>query len=627
MSTKAVVRCIFKRRKVSELTLIPGEVITVTNQDNDSGWYEGINSNGERGLFPGQNVELVMDSVPAVEIEETCAAESNYEEIDVVEFRSKNSNSYSDTSESIDQDYEMIIPQPEDKRSSNESTPKRISRLYHFTKTEAEPFIAGKTVKTTTKIQLTFNENGASWVYPIVPLECMIANPQIETKYSGMKKYISYQITPNDTSVSVYHRYKHFDWLYCRLIQKFGSVIPIPLLPEKDIPWRYSDDFVQARMCGLQAWISRISRHPIISQSEIFQHFIRRKDEKEWKAGKRSAEKDEAVGGMIFSEIMPSSEFRLLDGEETEKYLTFAKCMGESVRNLVTVTEEHMARCTGMKSEYLKIGKAFSNFSASFAKSTYHGKGSIGNALSFVGKTYDDIGNLYFDQPKKDVHCLLEISKEYKGLLTCFPDIIHVLKGAIEKAHEYEKLSQANKVTVKEKEAIVFKARIVSSAIQAEINHFNHELTNDYKETIQHFLYEQVQMYNKAQPTAHREHLTDAHNQNAKQLNTASFPPCKTKRPYLKFNYPKHQAQSSAYLFSPSAEVLFEIWRLLITALRSTNLKSSFCMIRSMRRIINVAVTHQKRECILMITILEIFWPGHYQACHVTDNCWYQATI
>ncbi|XP_067897178.1 sorting nexin-9-like isoform X1 [Heterodontus francisci] len=498
MPTKAVVRCIFKRRKEGELTLIPGEVITVTNQDNDNGWYEGINSNGEHGLFPGQNVKLVMDSMPDVGIEETCDADSNYEEIDVVELRSKNSNSYSDTSESIDQDYEMIIPEPEDKRGSNEPTPKRLSRLYHFTKPEAEPFIAGKTVKTTTKIQLTFNENGASWVYPVVPLECTVTNPQMETKYSGMKKYISYQITPNDTNVSVYHRYKHFDWLCCRLIEKFGLVIPIPLLPEKDIPWRFNDDFVQARMGGLQAWISRISRHPVISQSEIFQHFIRRRDEKEWKVGKRTAEKDEAVGGMIFSEIMPSSEFRLLDGEETEKFLTFAKCMGESVRNLITVTEEHIARCTGtVKSEYLKIGKAFSDFSTSFAKSTYHGKGSIGNALSFVGKTYDDIGNLYFDQPKKDVHCLIEISKEYKGLLTCFPDILNVLKGAIEKAHEYEKLAQADKVTMKEKEAIVFKAGIVSSAIQAEINHFNHELTNDYKKTVQHFLYEQVQMYNK----------------------------------------------------------------------------------------------------------------------------------
>ncbi|XP_051870442.1 sorting nexin-9-like [Pristis pectinata] len=470
----------------------------MSSKDKENGWYEGINSNGEHGLFPGKNVELMMDTVSHPEIEETCDIDSNYEELDAVEIRSKKSSSYSDTSESIDQDYEMIIPEPEDKGEGNEQSPKRTNRLYQFTKTQAEPFISGKTVKTTTKIQLAFNEYGASWVYPTVPLECIVTNPQIETKYSGMKKYISYQITPNDTNVSVYHRYKHFDWLYGRLLEKFGSSIPIPLLPEKDVPWRFSEDFIQARMCGLQIWINRISRHPVISQSEIFQHFIRKKDEKEWKTGKRIAEKDEAVGGMVFSEIMPSSEFKLLDGEEAEKCLTFAKCMGESVRNLITVTEEHMARCTGaLKSEYIKIGRAFSDLSASFGKSTYHGKGSIENALSFVGKTYDDIGNLHFDQPKKDAHSLIEISKEYKGLLTCFPDIINVLKGALEKAHEYEKLAHTNKVTLKEKEAIVFRAGIVSSAIEAEINHFNYELTSDYKVTVQHFLYEQVQMYNK----------------------------------------------------------------------------------------------------------------------------------
>ncbi|XP_059824678.1 sorting nexin-9-like [Hypanus sabinus] len=470
----------------------------MSSKDNDNGWYENISFNGEHGLSPGNNVELLMGAVSHPETDETCDIDSNYEELDTVELGSKKSSSYSDTSESIDQDYELITTEPEDKGGSNTQSSKRSNRLYQVTKTEAEPFISGKTVKTTTKIQLVFNEHGASWVYPIVPLECSVTNPQLETKYSGMKKFISYQITPNDTTVSVYHRYKHFDWLYGRLLEKFGSAIPIPLLPEKDVPWRFSEEFIQARMGGLQIWINRISRHPVISQSEIFQHFIRKNDEKEWKIGKRIAEKDEAVRGMIFSEIMPSSEFKLLDGEDAEKYLTFAKSMGESVRNLVAVTEEHLARCPGtLKSEYTKIGKAFLDLAASFGKNSFHGKGSIENALSFVGKTYTDIGNLHFEQPKKDFHSLIEINKEYKGMLTCFPDILNVLKGALEKAHEYEKLAHTNKVTLKEKEAVVFRAGVVSSAIEAEINHFNHELTSDYKIAVQHFLYEQVQMYNK----------------------------------------------------------------------------------------------------------------------------------
>uniref|UniRef100_A0A4W3IKB9 Sorting nexin-9-like n=1 Tax=Callorhinchus milii TaxID=7868 RepID=A0A4W3IKB9_CALMI len=495
----AVVQCIFKGHTEGELTLTLGEIITVTSQGTGDGWFEGINSNGEHGRFPGRNVELFHEDEALPEYE------TIYEEPDYTEVQRNNTLLLNISAilitEFLESDYELIsfgLEEGKDNLEQMLKSNRKTSRVYHFTKTEAEPFILGKTVKTTTKIAMIFNENGASWIYPIVPLECTVTNPQMGSKYSGMKKYISYQITPNDTDKSVYHRYKHFDWLHCRLLEKFGSLIAIPLLPEKDIPWRFSDEFVLGRMGGLQAWINRMSRHPVVAHSDIFQHFIRTTDVKEWKIGKRIAEKDEAVGGMIFAEVMASSEFRLLDGEETEMFLTFVKCLGESIKNLTTVVEEHWIRNTGtVKSEYHKIGKSFLDFSASFAKSKYHEKDSITSALAFAGKTYNDIGDLYSDQPKENVHYLLEISKQYKGLLSCYPDIINVLKGAIEKAHEYEKLAQTNKVTLKEKEAVVYKAGIVSSAIQAEMNHFNMELSNDYKETFRHFLYEQVQMYNK----------------------------------------------------------------------------------------------------------------------------------
>lgn len=39
-----------------ELSLKEGEIITVTNKD-ESGWWEGTNSQGESGLFPGNYVE------------------------------------------------------------------------------------------------------------------------------------------------------------------------------------------------------------------------------------------------------------------------------------------------------------------------------------------------------------------------------------------------------------------------------------------------------------------------------------------------------------------------------------------------------------------------------------------
>ena len=37
---------------------------------------------------------------------------------------------------------------------------------------------------------------------------------------------------------------------------------------------RYAEEFIQKRRQLLEVWMNRISRHPVISQSEVFQHFI-----------------------------------------------------------------------------------------------------------------------------------------------------------------------------------------------------------------------------------------------------------------------------------------------------------------------------------------------------------------
>lgn len=47
-----------------------------------------------------------------------------------------------------------------------------------------------------------------------------------------------------------------------------------------DSTGRYEDDFVSERMRQLQLWVDRMVRHPVISQSEVFNHFLTCTDEK-----------------------------------------------------------------------------------------------------------------------------------------------------------------------------------------------------------------------------------------------------------------------------------------------------------------------------------------------------------
>lgn len=43
---------------------------------------------------------------------------------------------------------------------------------------------------------------------------------------------------------------------------------------------RFEDDFIRMRMEQLQSWMTRMCRHPIVSQSDVFQLFLTYRDEK-----------------------------------------------------------------------------------------------------------------------------------------------------------------------------------------------------------------------------------------------------------------------------------------------------------------------------------------------------------
>jgi sorting nexin-9/18/33 len=100
-------------------------------------------------------------------------------------------------------------------------------------------------------------------------------------------------------NIQVSRRYKHFDWLHERLEEKF-CFIPIPPLPDKQISGRYEEQFIEHRRTQLQEFVDYVCRHPVLSRSRVWQHFITCTDEKRWKAGKRHAEKEELLGVNCF---------------------------------------------------------------------------------------------------------------------------------------------------------------------------------------------------------------------------------------------------------------------------------------------------------------------------------------
>uniref|UniRef100_A0A673IF47 Sorting nexin n=1 Tax=Sinocyclocheilus rhinocerous TaxID=307959 RepID=A0A673IF47_9TELE len=342
-------------------------------------------------------------------------------------------------------------------------------------------------------------EVGPVWAYPDYQLDCVVADPKKGSKLYGLKSYIEYQVTPTTTNKPVNHRYKHFDWLYERLLEKFGSAIPIPCLPDKQVAGRFEDEFIKMRMERLQGWMTRMCRHPVISSSEVFQLFLSYKDEKDWKMGKRKAEKDETVGVMVFSTIEPEGlpDLDLIEVEQKcDQFNRFTRAMDDGVKDLLTIGNEHWKRCTGpLPKEYQRIGKAFQNLSSVFTSSGYEGEAALTDALTAAGKTYEEIAQMVAEQPKKDLHFLMETNNEYKGLLGCFPDTVGVHKAAIEKVKEADKLVAAGKITPSDKTTMSKRASTMSYSLQAEMNHFHSNRIYDYNRVMQQYLEQQVKFY------------------------------------------------------------------------------------------------------------------------------------
>ncbi|KAI5615097.1 sorting nexin-9 isoform X1 [Silurus asotus] len=387
-----------------------------------------------------------------------------------------------------------------------------LNKFPGFSKSGPELYLLHKQGSKGPKLSVYSGEVGPVWEYIEPQLDCVVADPKKGTKMYGLKSYIEYQVSPNTTNKPVNHRYKHFDWLYERLLEKFGSAIPIPCLPDKQVTGRFEEEFIKMRMERLQAWMSRMCRHPVISTSEVFQLFLTYKDEKDWKTGKRKAEKDETVGVMIFSTIEPEGlpDLDLIEVEQKcEQFSRFTKAMDDGVKDLLNVGNEHWKRCTGpLPKEYQRIGKAFQNLSSVFNSSGYEGESTLTDALTAAGKTYEEIAQMVAEQPKKDLHFLMETNNEYKGLLGCFPDTIGVHKVAIEKVKEADKLVATSKITPGEKVTMAKRASTMSYALQAEMNHFHNNRIYDYNRVMQQYLEQQVKFYETI-----AEKLRQAHSQ------------------------------------------------------------------------------------------------------------------
>ncbi|XP_074660290.1 sorting nexin-18-like [Tubulanus polymorphus] len=520
-----------------ELTIYSGEILTIVNQNIGDGWWEARNASGQTGLVPEAYLQVLSAPEPAMAPPSApLTAVTNHQESYNTQYQQQQQQPVAASQEPYDDwdddwdDDESTIP---DDSSSHTGHPagdrqskfggtvrKGISSsvavapvpstgalssswwFSTFAKSGGEAYLLGEATGTPNdlqKVTVVDTQYGPVWRPNDNPYTCIIASPKKESKFHGMKSFIAYQLTPSFSNIQVSRRYKHFDWLYKVMIEKFPCV-SIPPLPDKQVSGRYEEDFISERMKFLQYWINRMSRHPVVSQCDVLMHFLSCTDEKRWKGGKRRAEKDEFVGAKFFLCVQtPAAPIELQQVEnQVENFSRFVKTMDDNVKHLINVGEKNFKNHQGpFKREFQRVGHSFTGLANAFDLDTGIYSGGLTEAIKHTGKTYDDIGNLFSSQPPKDMVPLMDVLYEYKGILTGFPEIIQTHKSATTKVRECQKSQEEGKMTESEVQAIVSKCDTISYAVLSEAGYFQQERVQDFKVAMQLYLQEQIQFYKK----------------------------------------------------------------------------------------------------------------------------------
>ncbi|KAM6902837.1 sorting nexin-18-like [Xenentodon cancila] len=538
MALKAKVLYDFHSENKGEISIVENEVVTLFSEEELEGWLEGENSKGEAGLFPASYVEIIREHITSspnnngFSSPKTKAQSSTHTSPNSPDSHAERGSgvryiggSSFHTSQGSDDDWDddwddsspaanasqgfgtspplypvtTSLPargsaqQHQQQTKSSGTVGRNLNRFSTFVKSGGEAFLLGEAsafVKDGDKICVVMGKYGPEWQEDPYPFTCTIDDPTKQTKFKGMKSYMSYGLTPTHTNVQVNRRYKHFDWLYARLVERF-PVISVPHLPEKQATGRFEEDFISKRRKGLIWWMNHMTSHPVLAHCDVFQHFLTcGADEKAWKMGKRKAERDDLVGANFFLTIStPAVPLDLQEVEsKIEGFKTFTKKMDENIVVVnTTINEFARKQMTGFKKEYQKVGQSFKLLAQAFELDHQAFSVGLNKAMAYTGDAYEAIGEYFAEQPRQDLEPISDLLDLYRGHLDNFPDIIHVQKGALTKVKDCPK----------QESELHDRCNIISCATLAEIHHFHRTRVRDFRSQMQHHLRQQISFFQK----------------------------------------------------------------------------------------------------------------------------------
>ncbi|KAF5403245.1 Sorting nexin-18 [Paragonimus heterotremus] len=510
----------FSAQGDGELSVACGEEVTIIDQSVGDGWWNAVNAFGRSGLVPSSFVEPFDLPEPAVPppppptfVSQSPDWDEDWDSDDSAPgsepprtplektsnggpHRSSNGPLPSDNTWKHSGSIGSVPPYSDSIRTAP------IRRYFNRThiRSGAEDFLLRiePPPSPRTEAVIEYANGMFIWQPASSVIQCKISSFHKDSKMKGMKSFIAYQLTSQLVPSHVNRRYKHFDWLHARLLSKYPCVC-IPPLPEKAITGRYDDDFVDERRKGLQQWLDRMCRHPVVSQCEVLRHFLSCTDEKRWKQGKREAETDRLQGiryyyAVVSKEPLQKEDYSTAQAEGTEK---FAVELERGVRALSdTINDFHRKLSTNTRKDFISLSGAFYGMCRALDGDTHskHLNSHLYAALSNVGETFKSISLCHAVESESFVQ-LNDCLREYVRVLSTLPPVVSLGKFACLTADEVRRLLSEEKLSKQDASNILSGSLVITRALQAECNLIMSQLRQELLERVKAYLTDRANFY------------------------------------------------------------------------------------------------------------------------------------
>ncbi|XP_068229210.1 sorting nexin-33-like [Palaemon carinicauda] len=331
---------------------------------------------------------------------------------------------------------------------------------------------------------------GPFWRVYLPDYTCQIISPKTQQNSYGARHHVTYGILPSFSNTHILRTYGDFESLYNRLAVIYPFVV-LPPLPGKPMIGTCVHEFTEKQRSLLQNWIDRICRHPVLSQSILFQQFITGSEQKSWENSYEEESIYESLIKCLFDNNTLEyssnlSEFQRLVKAQELFIGTLSKEL-VSLQSICRIIADSYA--TFYKQEYDTLSFSFKRLGQALKLD----RSSLPEIMHHISQAYFDIGKIWEMEDGKDWRSLENLFLEYQILLEGLSKTCNFAS----RTFNHCKWSSPE-VSVSGDGSTGTKERsVVSCALQAEIDHFHQQITRDFGTTVKAFIVAQIHLYQR----------------------------------------------------------------------------------------------------------------------------------